>query len=135
MAFKLTREELDRKNELLHKLHAERTTIDEAVEAFNEALTVARDKLNASIDTYNEAREEVRGFVEDIARQAEEDYGDKSERWQEGERGEQVQEWINELQSFTAFDDIERYEEETYDPLCREDLATDFDNLPNEPEE
>lgn len=96
MAFKLTKAEDARKDELEVKLtelvggiEDAKTTlmedIDKLVEAFNEEY----------IRPFNEVLTEARGFVEDIGNERRGQFDDKSENWQDGERGQSADEWTS----------------------------------------
>jgi molecular chaperone DnaK (HSP70) len=63
----------------------------ELEEKISDLVTEFNEKYLAPL---NEKIEEARGFVEDIKNERQEEFDDKSERWQEGERGEAAQEWL-----------------------------------------
>ena len=100
------------------------------VEAAFELLTPAIEAVNAAIASYNEVLNEVNGIVEDIASEAESDFNDKSEKWQEGERGQAFSEWMGELQSFslTEIDPVEAPE-----PPDELHQYGETESIPNEP--
>lgn len=106
MAFKLTKPEMVRRDYLVAKLAEMRDELEKRVEDVNDALDTAVEALRQGIVEYNELVEEARGFSSDIASQAQEDIGDKSERWQESERGEAAKSWADEWES-ADFEDVE----------------------------
>lgn len=63
------------------------------------------EPLDAAVMAYNEAIEEARGFVQDVARQADADISDKSERWQEGEKGQAAIGWKDEWEG-ASFEEV-----------------------------
>ena len=135
MAFKLTRSEETRRDILADKLRDARMILDEAVAAQVAIIEDAYAAINAALVPYNEIVEEARGFVEDIASERESEWDDKSERWQEGDRGEAAREWISQWQ------DAADCEIETVDDLevitpdwSPADVAEILDNLPIEME-
>jgi hypothetical protein len=72
-----------------------------------ERLMKHRDNLNtafaeveAAVTAYNVQLNLAKGFVEDLASSMRGDFDDKSEAWQEGERGEAVDEFITTFESF-----------------------------------
>jgi TolA-binding protein len=95
MAFKLNKQEDAQRADLVNKLTSAREALDAKIEDLQDAFQTAVDALEDEVRAYNETLEQARGFCADTAAQAEEDFGDKSERWQEGERGEQAREWID----------------------------------------
>jgi len=106
MAFKLTKSELAKRDEFCQRLADARDELGRKVEDVNDALQTAIDAITDAVAAYNEVLEEARGFVADIVSQAEEDFSDKSERWQEGERGEAARSWIDEWET-TLLNDID----------------------------
>lgn len=95
MAFKLTKQEDARKSELEQELE----TLVGVVEDEKAELEAAMQKL---IDDFNETvvaplrekMQEAYGFVEDIVNERQGEFDDKSERWQEGDRGQAAQDWL-----------------------------------------
>jgi hypothetical protein len=130
MAFKLDKQELASKAELIEELTAQRSNLDGAIEAFNDALTTARDALQAAIDDYNDKLEGAREFAGEIAAQADSDMSDKSERWLEGDRGQNAEAWKSEWENAT----FEPIEIDMPDEIScdADDHAEMLDQLPDE---
>ena len=133
MAFKLTKQELNRRDELRDKLADARIDLDEAIAEQNRIIEDAYSAINAALDDYNEVVNEAYGFVEDIHAEREGEYDDKSERWQEGERGQAAYEWLdtlaNERDELTGIDPLEAF---TGVELDLTDHAAVIENLPEE---
>jgi hypothetical protein len=131
MAFKLDKQEIARRERLVGELTEARGKLQDAVSVFNAAVEELKAPLLAALESYNEVIEETRGFVEDIASAADGQFDDKSEKWQEGDKGQQVREWIDAWQN-EPFDAIElSFPEE----LALEDEESDHDGrLENLPE-
>lgn len=129
MAFKLSKQERAQRDDLCARLNAARATLDEKVEDVNDAVQTAIDALEAAVASYNDVLEEARGFVADIVAQGEEDIDDKSERWQEGERGEAARAWVDEWEC-AQLDDVEL---PTIDLLeiADDDHASTLETLPD----
>jgi chromosome segregation ATPase len=127
MAFKITKAEHKRLEETASDLDAKRDALEDAVSAFNEELAAARATLQESIDAYNEAAESIRAQLRDIQSEREDEFADRSEKWQEGENGEKVREWIDNLET-----EAERIEDVSLDDfpesLDFEELMSDGDN-------
>jgi len=131
MAFKLDKKEVGERDGLLEELRDARTALEEAVAAYNAAVEALKAPLLAELEKYNEVVEKARDFVEDIANVAEEQFGDKSEKWQEGEKGVAAREWIDAWQN----EDLNAVEIEFPDELSLPDDETDHDGrLENLPE-
>jgi hypothetical protein len=100
VAFKLTKQEDARKSELESEL-------EQLVGDATDGLEVLRDKIGELVTEFNEKyvsplsekMTEAYGFVEDIVNERQGDFDDKSERWQEGERGQAAQSWIQEWEN------------------------------------
>ena len=87
-AFNLSKLDADRRDNLIAEMRAKWEAVEDAARVYNEALAELRAPIAAALAEYNEVVEEARGFAEDVARGAEEAIDAKSERWQEGEKGQ-----------------------------------------------
>jgi uncharacterized protein YicC (UPF0701 family) len=100
VAFKLTKQEDARKSELEAEL-------EQLVGEATDGLEVLREKIGELVTEFNEKHvsplsekmTEAYGFVEDIVNERQTDFDDKSERWQEGERGQAAQSWLQEWEN------------------------------------
>lgn len=111
MAFKIDKKDQKRISDLAGALDAQRREIDAMIEDANSQLAEALGNINLKIASYNETLEEARGVIDDIHSQADSDFSDKSENWQEGERGETTRAWIEHLESIRDDDltDIDEF--------------------------
>lgn len=98
MAFKFTKEDLARRDEYVTNLRAEWRRVDKAVEAYNAAMSENKAELEKLIGHYNNELGEASGWMEDVCSRLSAEYDEKSEKWQESERGEAVRSWIDELE-------------------------------------
>jgi len=99
---KFSKADIERIGDLRGKL---RDKADE-IEAAFEPLAAMISNLNDLITAYNEIVTEANGVIEDIANEVQSEIDDKSEKWQEGERGSAIIEWQNELAGF-MLEDVE----------------------------
>jgi hypothetical protein len=86
-----------------------------------------------ALEKYNEAVEEAKNFVNEIATNAENAWDENSEKWQESDRGGAAKEWFEEYQN-VEMDDLEidlPSELEVDEP----EHAANLENLPTEAEE
>jgi len=90
-AFSLSKYEKNRRAELAEKLGNIGAKLSTAIDAYNTAINAAREALEEKVDVYNEALALARQFCEDIASQAEEDIGEKTDRWRESEDGDNAE--------------------------------------------
>ncbi len=133
MAFKLDKQELKRRDQLFDELGEARAKLEDAVAVFNDDLNVAREKLQNQIAAYNEVVLEARGFIEDVASRLDSEFDDKSERWQESDKGQAAASLRDEWQNI-AFDGIEiEYPEDI--EIDGADHDGILENLPVETEE
>ncbi len=129
----LTKEQTAERDAMVAKLSATRSALDTAIEAHNALVRGALAALDAVAAEYNEALEEARGFAGDIARTAEEAIGERSDKWQEGEKGEAARTFAEEWEgvSLEDFDIGDAGEIDSPD----EDAAETLASLPDAPEE
>jgi hypothetical protein len=99
MAFKIDKRDAKRIEDLAYKLGEQREGIDNLIDVINEFIADRVGDLNLRIVDYNDTLGEARGVIEDIHSQADSDYQDKSEKWQDGERGSITKEWIEAVES------------------------------------
>ena len=79
------------------------------IEAKIAVVTAAVDGMNTAIDAYNEVVDEATALRDDIVAAQEEYIGERSEKWQEGEKGEAYVAWKDEWESldFTAVEKVD----------------------------
>jgi hypothetical protein len=95
MAFKLTKTQQSKINEMAGALREKQEQINAIVAATNEEIQklVAND-IAPLIEEYNKLLEDTNEFIQDIATTFRGEFDDKSEAWQEGDRGAAVAEFI-----------------------------------------
>src|SRR3974390_1904395 len=92
--------ELDTHVEKLGKAYAQ---VEEAWREFE----AAHQEVASAVEAYNDAVQEAVGWRDDIVSQMQEYYDERSEKWQEGEAGEQYQAWIDEWESASIEEELE----------------------------
>lgn len=127
MAFKISKAEQKRIDEIVQRLNSKFDDI-------NGILEKARSEIENELVEYNEIREELRGVIEDIHAEKQEEYEDKSENWQEGDRGQATYQWLETLEEHTnaVGEDFEVEIEDIEKPDYLGTLADE--GLPLEPE-
>ncbi len=125
----LTKEEMKQKAAIAVKLASLREDAETALGIYEEDCGAAFGKLEAAVNLLNEALEEAELFAEDIASDRRGDFDEKSEKWQEGERGSAAEEWISQWEG-ASFDrvELEQPQEITLDM----DACAVLDDLPEE---
>ena len=94
MAFKLSNEQMAKRRALAADLRDKALTLNIAIAAFNRGVEPLAQAVADAQDDYNEILETTRNLSDSIAESAREQFEAKSERWQEGEKGQQAREWI-----------------------------------------
>lgn len=107
--FKLTKAELEARADLVGKLNDSATALMKTIDEYNDELERLRGPIEDALSAYNELVAEARDFASDVASQADSDIADKSEKWQDSERG----------QAAIAFKD-------EWEGLVLEDVEIDF---------
>lgn len=117
MAYKLDKGEKDRLAGYINDLKAASDELDTAMGEYRDAVRAAQDTLETKVAAYNEVLQEARGFVEDIASERRGQFDDKSEKWQEGDKGQAAGEWI---------DAFEQAELDGFEIVWPEELSDDM---------
>jgi DNA repair exonuclease SbcCD ATPase subunit len=130
MALSLSKAERAQHAALAEALSSSHERLSAAVESFNAALEAARAELAPLVEDWNEKLSEAREFASDIKGNAEGELEEKSERWQESDKGRQAAEWI----------EAWGWEPEDWEPEAAEELeppseeeAQGFADLPAKP--
>lgn len=76
--------------------------------SFDELIS-AIEKFNGEIDQHNELLNEVRGWRDDLVSEIDQFMSEKSEKWLDGDRGQAVSEWKDEIENLDL-DDLEPIE-------------------------
>lgn len=92
---------------------------------FREEIGTKAEAVNDAIRDLNELLEQLRNWKEEKTEALREAFSEKSDKWQEGEKGEAVNNWIETIENLDA-DEIEEFD--------IEGLITALEELPNEPE-
>jgi len=105
---KFSKADIERISELRSKL---REAADEIVTAYG-PLNSEVANINTLLEAYNQLLTEANGVIEDIASEVQSEIDDKSEKWQEGDRGQAIIDWQSDLENFEfealeMLDDIE----------------------------
>jgi hypothetical protein len=69
--------------------------IEEAVSEYNQEVEKLRTPVELAVTEYNELVGEARTLCSEVAAIASDSIGDKSEKWQEGDKGQAAQEWAD----------------------------------------
>jgi hypothetical protein len=106
MAFKLTKAEIKRREELAASLELAGAALSKGIETFNEEMSKLFSlHVQANEVKYNEALAETQEFLYDVVGRLEDEAADKSELWQESDAGQVTEEFIDGWRNL-SFDDL-----------------------------
>jgi hypothetical protein len=88
MSLKLNKAKLEQRDDLAKRLGEAFAQIESEIASYRDELEKLRGPIEGSIEAYNAILAEAREFAEDIVTDASSAIEDKSEKWQEGERGQ-----------------------------------------------
>jgi hypothetical protein len=92
----LTKQQTTDRADIAARLRDAASDIESAVEKFNVATAEAKGELEAAVMTYNERMAEADEFRDVTVGDMQGHYDERSEKWQESERGQAYLNWINE---------------------------------------
>ncbi len=90
MAFKLTAAALKEYRGFLAAADDKASEFNEALAEFNSKLAELFEPVTEALEAFNETQDELKEFVETTASDWQDQFDERSEKWQEGERGQVV---------------------------------------------
>lgn len=128
---KLSKEQVAELASLSANVRTKLADLESAVDRYNSVIQDAKEDAIAAHNELRDAVDEAAEFVGSLHSDMEGYFDDRSEKWQEGEKGRAYADWMANFDSITdSVDDLE-----LHDPVdmvdC--DLADEIDNLPHEP--
>lgn len=127
MAIKLTAKQAAEYAKLASDVRVARCDLEDSIGSFNEELEKAFSAVQHASVVYNEAADAVRTFLSDLVDGWRDEWNDKSEGWQDGEKGEAASLFINEIEQFA--DGIEPVEVDQPDQMETPEFP-DIEDLP-----
>jgi hypothetical protein len=132
MAFKLTKGERASLTDHIETLQEKLLAIREAEEARSMALASLDETVQTVITDYNGALADAKTFVEETAERLRGEYDEKTERWQEGDKGSAANEFIEQWES-VDMEDIDESQTVAPDEIVAEHQEG-LEGLPTETE-
>lgn len=125
---KLTSDQESRRQSIVERLRVQREVIEARVDDFNGAASTAWDRVRLALEDYESVRTEAEELRDEVVSDGESAISDKSEKWQEGEKGQAASSWVEEWSGL----DLEEIELEEPDEIEIPDLshADDLEALP-----
>jgi hypothetical protein len=106
MAFKLTKEQSERIAELAGVAQEKGEALQQAIEEFNEKIEEMFAPVEQAVEAMNEVQSEIRSYVEEMVGDWRAEWEDKSDKWQESEKGTATSAWIDEWEQWAELDEI-----------------------------
>lgn len=125
---KLSKTQLDGRTLVCDKLRDTYLVLEGAVEKFNTALDDLWQKVEDAEAKYNTVVQEANEWRENIASEIEEFIQEKSDKWQEGDKGQAYVEWHTQYDAIELQDvDLERPESLSLDDGDQADILEELD--------
>ena len=133
MAFKVTKEQLARRDVLAADLRTKAIALNAAIAAFNREVGPLARAVAETQANYNETVEQARTLASQISEAAQEVFDAKSERWQDSDNGIQVRTWIEQWEM--SLDDVDLELPELLEEIDPEKHAAALESGPGRPAE
>jgi hypothetical protein len=101
---KLSKSHRSQINDLITKLREAQEALAPAIVAYNAALAEAHGKLLDALEPYSEALSYVEEDVQSIGATLREEWDEKSEKWQESDKGIEASDGIEAMENFSMDD-------------------------------
>ena len=103
---KLSKEQYDRLQKLLKVCENARDDLENVIDDFNRDMrTKYDDEVLPAVKDFNEARESLQAYVEELKQEAIDHFDDQSDNWQASDEGENYQAWIDQMEM--AYEDLD----------------------------
>lgn len=126
---KLKKEQQQTVNTAIAQLQAAHKEFAPAVEAYNAAIASAHSALLDALEPYNEALDLAADDIRGVGAELSDDWGEKTQRWQESDKGTAAADFIARLEQFTIDQFVVDAPEEIKEP---EDHVEEVDELLSE---
>jgi hypothetical protein len=127
MTFKLIKLDIQERDALAAAYNLASEELKAQIELYNENARILFGEVEAAARALEQARDDAIAWAQSIGADAQEEYRNKTEKWQEGDTGQDAATWANLYEEF----DIEPVEvefEEIEEPDIPEDV---FEDLPD----
>ena len=131
MTFKVSKEQLTKRDALAAELRQKAATLNIAIAEFNKGIEPLVHAAAEAQANYNETLEAARTLTGNVAEAAQEEFEAKSERWQESDKGIEVRTWIEQWEM--SLDDIELALPEPLEEIDPEEHADELEDASARP--
>jgi hypothetical protein len=94
MTFKISKQQLAERDALAADLRKKAEALNIAIVAFNQTIQPVSQAVRDALEDYNGILEKARVLADSITEAAQGEFDEKSEKWQESDKGVQVRTWI-----------------------------------------
>lgn len=129
---KLGKTEVQEFNEILNVARESYEEINSAIEKYNQSCEELWEAIEAAKEKYNTALDDALNFTDQVSNEMTDYFEERSEKWQESEKGDAYREWIDEWENISLDrcnieqpEPIEEFDSDAIDLL--EELNTEFD--------
>ena len=91
--------------ELLDRLTTKKAALEDAINEYNEKARALFVNVTENAEDLQSAIDDANALLDGVREDAQAHYDEKSEKWQESDKGTDYQEWISELEQ--TLDDVE----------------------------
>jgi hypothetical protein len=99
MAFRLTKDEQTQKTKIQASLQASWDALEDAKAGAEDKIRTALEELNVFLEAYQKVVSEAEAFREEVAGRLREEWDEKSDGWQEGDKGQEANSFIEEWEN------------------------------------
>ena len=122
---KFTKFEVAEIDKLCNRLRDGYDELNAAIDKYNEAVKALWEPVQKALDTYNEAISDANCYANDeLTSGMQEYYDEKSEKWQQGEKGQRFDAWLQEWS--TELEQVSLDEPDEADASNIEDCAETY---------
>jgi hypothetical protein len=127
----LSKKQFEQRAALVADLRKQAALLEKAVADLDAAVAAATPAIASAVVDYNAAREAAEAFVGEIAQEATEYHGERSEKWQESDAGQAYKSFADEWEG-AYFEELEIELPEDLE-VPELDAADILEGLPEEP--
>ena len=133
MAFKVSNDQLAKRDALAADLRLKANALNTAIAAFNQEVEPPSRAVAEAQAGYNETMEQARTLASQISDVAHAEFDAKSERWQDSDNGIQVRTWIEQWEM--SLDDVDLELPEPLEEIDPDEHAGQLEDGPARPRE
>lgn len=104
---KISKTDIKQRDEIFTRIKQAAKNIEAKIEVFNKQKEALIEELQKEVTAYNEAAKDFTTWKEDREEEIKEYFNSKSEKWQEGDKGQAVERWAESWNDFPEIEEIE----------------------------